>query len=194
MRVRCYEDYPDGVYFLEIKNKKVNVVRKYRAPVHDKDWNLMLEFIGDKPIIDSNNSKSSNKDLFLRLFHSYNASPKVLTQYVRKAYVSNVDNYGRVTFDKDLRYRPAEGYDINPDTSRTVPYDNETVFEPECNVILEHKCYTTRVPLWMIDLIHYFNLRRISFSKYVTSVSQILSLFQREPLHMISNSYTGTIN
>jgi hypothetical protein len=109
--------------------------------------------------------------------YSYNATPKVLTQYMRKAYVSDIDEYVRVTFDIDLRYQAEEEYNMIPHEDKMVPLDNEALFDPGSNVILELKCYTTRVPLWMVDLIRYFNLSRRSFSKYVTGVSEVLNLF-----------------
>jgi len=88
-----------------------------------------------------------------------------------------VDEYGRVTFDTDLRYQAETGYHLSPDEEKMTPSDDETIFDPGCSVVLELKCYCMHVPLWMIDLIRYFNLTRRSFSKYVTGVKNVLHLF-----------------
>ena len=178
LRIRSYGDNPGTPCFFEIKQKKVNVVRKYRAAVYGEDWNELFETPGYTLPQNENGNAASNKTLFLQMAYSYNATPKVLTQYRRKAYVSDVDDYARVTFDRDLRYQPEEGYTVIPEEGKMVPLDNETLFDPACSVILELKCYSTEVPLWMIDLIKHFNLRRRSFSKYVTGVSEVLNLFR----------------
>ena len=120
-------------------------------------------------------------ELFLTLAHAYQATPKVLTQYLRKAYVSDIDDYARVTLDRELRFQEAEGYCMVPDENKMVPLDHEAIFDVGRNVILELKCYTTQVPLWMIDLIRCFDLRRRSFSKYVTGVSNVINRFRYDP-------------
>lgn len=177
MRVRTYSDASALPCFLEIKQRNVNIIKKYRVAVHDEDWHRMLEAPGYRLHKEKGYKADSNKTLFFRMAYAYNAEPKVLTQYMRKAYVSDIDDYARVTFDTDLRYQPAEGYNLIPDENKMTPLDHELIFDPDCNVVLELKCYTTQVPLWMIDLIRYFDLRRRSFSKYVTGVSNVLNLF-----------------
>ncbi|MDY6861821.1 MAG: polyphosphate polymerase domain-containing protein [Thermodesulfobacteriota bacterium] len=178
LRIRAYGDSSLLPYFLEIKQKKVNVVRKFRADVYDEEWHDIFLIPGYKTHKSRNYKKRSNMDLFFRLADSYNATPKVLTQYMRMAYISDVDGYARVTFDTDLRYQVEEGYNLIPDEDKMVANDNSTLFDPGCNVILELKCHTAQVPLWMIDLIRYFNLQKRSFSKYVTGVSDVLNLYK----------------
>ncbi len=177
MRVRSYGDDPGPPFFLEVKQKKSNVVRKFRAKVHD-DWlHDIYQEDGTEQVDTLAGEEDNNRKLFSRLSYAYRAAPRVLTQYRRKAYVSIVDEYARVTFDTDLRYREETGYSLIPDEEKMVPSDDETIFDPGCGVILELKCYCSRVPLWMIDLIRHFDLKRRSFSKYVTGVMNVLNLF-----------------
>jgi len=110
------------------------------------------------------------------LLQSYNTSPKVFTQYRRKAYVSDIDDYARATFDIDLKSCPQTEFKLSPGANRMTNYDHELAFPPCTNVILELKCYTTHVPLWMINLITKFNLDRQRFSKYVSSLAEAYSL------------------
>ena len=189
MRIRSYGDQPSHCY-LEVKQKKVNIVRKFRSQEPAHNWHQSFPSPGDPPLEDTTCRATVEKELFLRLAHSYMATPKVQTQYRRMAYVSNVDDYGRVTFDTDLRYFPQEQYTLlAPKQSAMVPLDEETLFDPGCSVILELKCHCRNVPLWMIDLIRYFNLKRIAFSKYVTGISQILKLHAYDP----SNRATAVV-
>ncbi len=188
MRVRSYGNSPEMPYFLEIKQKLGNVVRKYRTSVTDTEWYKVYTEPGFESREENDNPvKTGNRALFERMIFSYNVSPKLLTQYVRKAYISDVDDYARVTFDMNLRYMPETEYNLVPREEDMVSCDPVTVFDPGCSVVLELKCYTSQVPLWMIDLIKYFDLQRRSFSKYVTGVAEILGLYQYDSASRMVN-------
>ncbi|GBC59202.1 VTC domain-containing protein [Desulfonema ishimotonii] len=183
MRIRSYGEEGNLPCFFEIKQKRVNIIKKFRAGVHDEDWPVMFEKSDYDISGKTRREEVGNKELFLRLAHSYNAGPRVLTQYKRKAYVSDVDDYGRVTFDMDLRYMPEERYNVRPDEARMIPNDDVMAFDPDPvgNIILELKCYSTQFPLWMIDLIRYFDLSRRSFSKYITGLRSVTELCRYDP-------------
>jgi len=178
MRIRTYDDQSGLPCFFEVKQKYNGIVRKYRATVNDSHWPEVLENSIHKLKSFKNDKDALNADLFIRLACSYRALPKVLTHYRRKAYISDVDDYARVTFDMNLRCQPEENFNLIPDRDRMIFYDNSTIFDPECCVILELKCYSTQVPLWMVDLISFFDLQRGSFSKYVYSITQIIQSLQ----------------
>lgn len=177
MRVRSYGDHPDMPYFLEIKQKTGSVVRKYRAEITDRNWYRAYESPGFYPHeVGRSRQDDASRKLFERMVFTYNAEPKILTQYARKAWISDVDDYARITFDRDLRFRPETGYRPVPGTGRMVSSDHSLAFDPGCDVILELKCYTSRVPLWMLDMIRCFDLQRRSFSKYQTGASELFGL------------------
>jgi hypothetical protein len=124
---------------------------------------------------DLDEKSSKQVQTFLRTAISYDAAPKVHIQYRRYAWVSEVDEYARVTFDKDIRCKSTAGYDFN--TIDMLNYDGAPVVSPEGDVVLELKCYSSQVPLWMLDLIQTFQLHRISFSKYMTSMMHLSGTF-----------------
>lgn len=177
MRIRSYDSRSGIPCFLEIKQKRSGISKKFRAAVFDENWHRLFDTPGYALRGDMDGDSASKRDLFLRVALSHNAEPKILTSYRRKAYISNVDDYARVTFDKELRYQPETRYNLIPDEGIMVPYDNSANFDPECSVILELKCITTQVPQWFLDLIAHFNLERGSFSKYVTSMRESLQCF-----------------
>lgn len=178
MRVRAYGDSPGLPYFLEIKQKLGDIIRKFRASVTDKEWYRAYTEAGYQSATEEGGAQAeNNRSLFERLIYSYRAGPKVLTQYVRKAWVSDVDDYARVTFDIDLRYRPESDFRIEAPEEDMIACDTALVFDPGCSVILELKCYTLNVPLWMIDLIKTFNLQRRSFSKYRAGVEEVIRFY-----------------
>lgn len=168
MRVRTYDKEEGMPCFFEIKQKRNGIVRKYRTRVEHKEWQLILE---SSEIGFNTCSEKEKAELFVRLASSYGALPKVLSCYRRKAWVSRVDDYGRVTFDRELRCQREVECNLIPDPYHMSAYDNTTLFDRECSIILELKCYASNVPLWMLDLIRHFNLQRSSFSKYVNSIN-----------------------
>ncbi|ACN15215.1 conserved hypothetical protein [Desulforapulum autotrophicum HRM2] len=181
LRVRSYGDHPKPPYFLEIKQKTGGVARKYRAPVMDKEWYKVYTEPGFEPKNDGQSlEEQRNKKLFERMVYTYNAAPKILTQYLRNAWISDVDDYARITFDIDLRFRQEAEYRPVPGHGEMVSCDHTLAFDPGCAVVLELKCYTSRVPLWMVDLIRFFNLERRSFSKYLTGASELMVLHRHD--------------
>ncbi|WP_051284153.1 polyphosphate polymerase domain-containing protein [Desulforegula conservatrix] len=184
MRVRSYGDSPRVPYFLEIKQKTGDVVRKYRSAVKDINWFRAYTEPGFYPReVTKDSSENISRDLFDRMVFTYNAEPKVLTQYARKAWISNVDDYARITFDVEQRFRPETDYRPVPGANQMVSCDHSLVFGnyPGCDVILEVKCYTSKVPMWIIDMIRRFGLQRTGFSKYQTGALELLGLHRYDP-------------
>lgn len=181
MRIRSYGSQAGIPCFFEVKQKTGGVIKKYRAAVFDEAWPSIFADPGVSWARDDAGG-DSGPDLFCRLALTYGASPKVLTQYRRKAFVSEVDDYARVTFDRDLRFQQEETYTVVPDDSRMINYDDATVFDPETCVIMELKCYCTQVPLWMLDLIRYFNLKQGRFSKYAASINAVFQSMAYAPV------------
>lgn len=182
MRIRSYDSHSGHPCFFEIKQKKDGVIRKYRAAVSDKTWAQLFTTPGYNLNRIVNDNNMSNVNLFYQMACTYQIEPKVLTHYRRKAWVSDVDDYARATFDRYLSYQDTEAYNLIPSKKRMLPYDHSEIFDPHCNVVLELKCYASMVPVWMIDLISYFNLQRRSFSKYANSVIQAHGLDPFAPL------------
>jgi hypothetical protein len=175
MRIRSYGDSPVFPYFCEVKHKTMGIVKKKRAKIYEENW---AETFKEKHIVNKNDKciwsdQEDYKDHFLRLAYTHNASPKIFTQYRRKAYASVVDEYARVTFDRDLRFQRRETYNLHPTEGKLSHYDNPSKFDLDNNIILELKC-TTHVPKWFLDLMSYFNLTRTSFSKYVTGITEVI--------------------
>ncbi|WP_413585012.1 VTC domain-containing protein [Bdellovibrio sp. HCB274] len=174
MRIRSYGDNPKPPYFFEIKYKLQEFVRKKRALVHEEKWSDILEW-GTIPDHIQGSSRN-NLEEFLRVKMTYNTAPVILTQYRRKAYLSVVDDYARVTFDRDLRYQEMNDWCVKPEEQLLSHYDHPDSFEePGCNVILELKC-EKKIPYWMVDLIRHFQLEGGSFSKFGNSMMTHLGI------------------
>ena len=167
-RVRSYSDDPKPPYYSEIKIKQNDFCNKIRAKIDTEDWTSVLVEGNIPESLDPVSRAYLQR--FIRAIVIYDLRPKVLTQYRRKAYFSEIDEYARITFDRDMRYQEEEGYNLRPTESLMRPYDNEDIFPyPESCVVLELKA-EKKVPMWMVDLIKRFNLTRDSFSKYGNSI------------------------
>ena len=174
MRVRAYADGTKPPYYMEIKHKTGGVVKKYRATATQEQWPHILE----KPDFEVDRSEpgveQANKELFLRLAQTYAIEPKILTQYKRRAFFSTVDAYARVTMDIDMKYRLENRLTLEPGSDMT-NYDNENIYttnqlnDDKACVVLELKCNVGEVPMWMLDLITFFQLKQTGFSKYMNS-------------------------
>lgn len=173
MRVRSYGTKPVLPYFLEIKHKLGDIVRKYRARIKDDCLERVLAPDTDVAKDMSDLREVENATLFRRLVHTYNAAPVVMTSYQRMAFFSNCDDYARVTFDAALRFMPQREYHPLYVSELLAPSDMETCFDDRCSVVLELKCYSKQVPLWMIDLVRTFDLKRRGFSKYSAALAQV---------------------
>lgn len=174
MRIRSYGAEPAAPYFLEVKYKECGIVRKIRHPLSGETWQRFFEGDDAVPFSSEMEDDSANYRTIERLARTYNVEPKVLTQYRRKAYLSTIDDYARVTFDFHLRFQRVDSYILHPNDEAMIHYDNPLHFSEGANTILELKC-TTQVPLWILDLIKYFNLDGGSFSKYCSSSLELQS-------------------
>jgi hypothetical protein len=153
------------------------MVNKYRATIDDTEWPHMFTDMNYTTTAQGSQTELKNKELFYRTAMKYNASPRIFTQYKRRAFVSEVDEYVRVTMDINLKYYLENQYSLVANEQKLVNYDNANVYVSQSNrsagsdVILELKCYPHQVPIWLIDFIKHFELNRTSFSKYLASLT-----------------------
>lgn len=163
-RARFYGDKAKDYIWPEIKYRHSSVIWKTRYPLPVEKWpELFYPQKSDrkKPII--KNSLNTFEDLI----YWYHAEPVLHVRYFREPYVTDIEAYGRVTFDRQLSYRPAYGLIDLPESSDDMLYydDPITTVSSESSVLLEIKVETW-VPFWVVDIIRKFNLLQRPFSKY----------------------------
>lgn len=179
MRVRSYGDGKDGPYFAEVKYKTPTCIRKFRATLDKEEWpHFLREDSYNDSLTDGACHDKVTRQLFLQLAASYAIEPKIFTCYRRRAFVSDFDDYARVTFDIDMRCRPqdpvhsATPFSLSPGDD-CVNYDAQNIYSDETRygecVVLELKSTAGCVPIWMLELIRRFELKQVGFSKYLNS-------------------------
>lgn len=174
LRVRSYGDHPKPPYFFEVKQKIGEFSKKRRGVVPSENWADLLTDPTKEPSFNAQGDQ--HLQYFISMATTYGAQPKILTQYRRKAYLSQIDDYARVTFDRSMRYREESSYNVHPTEGSMLNYDHPASFGvPGTNVVLELKC-ERKIPVWIVDLIKRFDLVRGGFSKFESSMRECFSV------------------
>lgn len=174
-RVRYYGEECDGTLWLELKHKFKNVTWKVRRPLPLADWEGLLADCradrGAEPV--RRELVSSFEDALL----VFGADPVLFVRYLREPYVSDIDAYARITFDRRLSYRLAHGSsDLFADDPYCFYDDAVSMLhgDDESPVLLEIKT-ETKVPAWVQGLIRRFDLVQRGFSKYCNAMDHSLT-------------------
>jgi SPX domain protein involved in polyphosphate accumulation len=159
VRIRTYPGVDPDQAFLEIKERLDRTVRKrrLRAPL-DQALGLMAGATSDLsgPVVEE----------ALALKHALDLSPVLTTLYQREAYFGRYEHGLRVTFDRNLRHRPAA-----PGTPQPFRYDlgRDPFLLPPSQLVLEVKC-NDRIPEWLNACLNSLDLRLQRLSKYCHGV------------------------
>ena len=166
IRIRGYNSIThDSKMFLEIKKKIGTHIYKNRSHIRFSELKGFLE----NKSLDSIESKKdiSDAEKFLYYYVKGSLNPITLVTYEREAFFSKFDKSLRITFDKNIRYKKAENCDILfSEHSDTIKSDF---------FVLEIK-FTKGFPDWLQKILQSLDLKRGSFSKYTTSVDEIINI------------------
>jgi hypothetical protein len=167
LRIRFYDERPDGPVFLEIKKRTTETVHKLRAIMPKPAAAELVCWGRIDPLSLLSNGDSSYRALaeFCECRNRLNAEGVAFVDYRREAFVSKSAEGVRVTFDRCIvgrRYQYGCGLAVPSESSDPVTK----------GVVLELK-YNGRAPRWMLDLVTTFNLQRRSFPKYVYCVDAL---------------------
>lgn len=166
IRIRGYNKTTnDSKIFLEIKKKIGSHVYKNRSRILFSELKNFLKH-KNLDLIDSTKNRSDAEN-FLHYYVKGSLNLVTLVTYEREAFFSKFDKSLRITFDKNIRYKKAENCDIL--FSEDTDVINSDFF------ILEIK-FAKGFPDWLQKILQSQNLKRQSFSKYTTSVEEIISL------------------
>jgi SPX domain protein involved in polyphosphate accumulation len=164
LRVRVYPG-KESPAFLEVKRRVGDVIVKTRAIVPHASWAAVVA--ADAAALDALPAVARERAMpFVVRVHRHHAAPVLLVEYEREAYVSDIDGYARLTFDRRIHVQPKATLDLEADPSawRSVDHVVRTkTIEPVC--VLELK-FERRPPRWMVDFVRHLELERRSFSKY----------------------------
>lgn len=176
-RVRLY-DGSERV-FLEIKNKDHDMIKKQRARIPREGW---VERIHRLPGPDA----SFAERLFCQRREAWNLVPTLMVHYMREAWLSTVDSYARVTFDREIVAQPWSEWSFSVNDGNWVALDGpHTMLTRPQGVVLELKCLTA-VPHWFTHVVQSVGLVRCRYSKYCRGIERH---FGRDTLLGVLNQF-----
>ncbi|MCB9729293.1 MAG: polyphosphate polymerase domain-containing protein [Deltaproteobacteria bacterium] len=177
LRVRTYPDAAPTPgrtgsappVFFEVKRRYHDVIVKDRA-LAPADWARLLDTPGARLPADTPPRQAAALDAFVVRTLTHHARPVVLVGYEREPWVSTIDDYARVTFDRRISSQPRERLtlDVDPRAWRGVDHPVAHLGQ-RSPVVLELK-FTTAVPSWLVTIVRRYDLWRRAFSKYGSAV------------------------
>ncbi|PCJ67091.1 MAG: hypothetical protein COA73_00290 [Candidatus Hydrogenedentota bacterium] len=172
IRLRTYGRSPDHRVFLEIKERRNRMIRKYRVAAQTDMLASVLEnHHYDREFLANpeNNDDWQNMEFFMMRFREIQARPISMVRYERSAYLGIFQPDFRITFDRNIVTYPVDGIGNGAWGTRNIerPLNHG-------QVVLEVKS-GGQLPDWMTCIIKDFNLRQRSFSKYVLCTKQLQS-------------------
>jgi hypothetical protein len=175
LRARFYGTQATDFIWPEIKYRNASVIWKTRYHLPIERWPELFYSAKpgpNKPVI------KKQLDTFDDLIYWYGAQPTLHVRYFREPYVTELEEYGRITFDRRLCCRPTNGsIELAYHEHDMLYYDDPiTSKNDDSPVILEIKVETL-IPVWAIELIHKFNLTQRAFSKYCYGIDSVLGYF-----------------
>ena len=170
LRVRRYPGASTSPFFLELKARYHDAIVKTRAPV-GPDWASLVSdpfvprrLLGNTPAL----LRFVSRSLLI------GARPTVLVRYTREAWVSTVDDYARITFDRGIEGQLHTDWSFAADPRGFRACDDATAMRDRASrVVLELK-FTARVLGWMRSFIETLGLARCAYSKYGRSLESLL--------------------
>lgn len=186
LRVRRYTD--GERVFLEVKRRIKGIISKLRVPLPADAWPGVVFEPQVAAALDLDEKDRRSLDTFVWNTLRIGASPAAVVRYEREAYISGVERYARVTFDHRLVGQRPSGWHVpaDPDDGPWLPVDTPRRFGlAHSGVVLELKAETA-VPLWMVDIVTRFGLKRTGFSKYASALEAVDPLVRRPGLRVPS--------
>jgi hypothetical protein len=169
VRVRGYPGSGSDAVFLEVKRRVNDVISKTRGALAGEEWRSLLGEPG-RGLLGVPSSRRAALERFVCLVQRHDLRPTMLVRYEREAWVSLIDAYARVTFDRRVQSQPRDELSLDAAPGHWRSSDDALSQRSSASqTILELK-FTTAAPRWMMHLVQRFDLFRSSFSKYGTSI------------------------
>lgn len=180
LRVRYYDDDPQGAAFIEVKEKVGDQIFKRRYQTDKPFVEAMLRDPNGEALTHalSNGARGTALEEFHRRGHALGAAPKLFVAYEREAFNSKSEPKVRITFDRRIKTTLSGAA-----PGLTAPRYGANV--GGLNVLLEFK-YAGERPEWLSHVLTEFGLRRASFSKFAECIDVLGISGQQPQQHKVS--------
>ncbi len=182
LRARTYGDARGSVK-LEVKRRVRDLIVKTSATVKPPEWAVAAPR-GVSGLFDLGKPAMNE---FLQLAETWQASPRMLVYYERQAFSSTVDDYVRVTFDREMKCQPMREWSLTGDPRAWQSVDAPASYDERDSVYVLEVKFAGRPPEWLRDFTLACGLERRGFSKYCRAVER--AVFDREPAFDLTPSF-----
>lgn len=174
LRARTYGYDRNVPIFAEIKRKIKRTIAKSRAEIPRDKW--CEDLVLDPYRLLDVDFRSREEEIafldFVRLTREIGARPAIVIKYTRESYMSIIDEYARVTFDKNLGYQATDSWTSFGENGTWIPIDTSLVQNKLygfSGVVLELKMLHN-VPRWIEELVKHFELVQTGHCKYSNAI------------------------
>ena len=172
LRIRTYGSDGTCPYFFELKRKIQGKIYKSRAVVSAKDYCKELVLNPSRMVFLKDPSEQMNLLEFIRLTKVIGGIPAIYVRYDRECYAAVGKEYARVTFDRGMRYRPAQNSWVFPLTeTKWYPMDSATAQSRDFSGTMLELKSASEAPHWMLECVERFNLVPAGHCKYSTAMN-----------------------
>ncbi|CAN5892917.1 polyphosphate polymerase domain-containing protein [soil metagenome] len=175
LRMRGYPSLGEGPVFFEVKRRISESVRKTRGWFNGPWQQVLLD--GTPELLATIDPRQRPAiDNFICHYHRSPMLPRCLVRYEREPYMSLIDEYARVTFDRHVTYQAASELSLIGDTDHWTPIDDaasQRGMAPSSSSVLLELKFTSVVPSWMRSMIQTLGVQRLAFCKYTRAVDSM---------------------
>ena len=166
IRVRRYlsPKGPASTVKLEVKRKVNSIVTKTSATVPADQWVNLARF-PPAGMRFKNDGERDAFNIFAIECTRFRAVPKALVRYRRLALSSLVDDYVRITLDRQIQYQNQTAWNLEAPTPMWRHGDDANAMQGESKLILELK-FQRSAPPWLTAIVRKYGLVESGFSKY----------------------------
>ncbi|MBA3460478.1 MAG: polyphosphate polymerase domain-containing protein [Deltaproteobacteria bacterium] len=175
LRIRNYPSLGGGPVFFEVKRRINETIIKTRAHFRG-EWAHMLVDASPETLAGIDPKQRKGVDNFICYFHRGPMLPQAIVRYEREPYFSTIDDYARVTFDRNVSYQRVSELTLSPDTDHWTLMDDplsQRGLGLEGSAVLLELKFTNVVPSWMRNMVHTFALQRLAFCKYTRAIDSM---------------------
>jgi hypothetical protein len=141
-------------------------VSKRRAMIPAAGW---LERVKAGPAADA----SPAERVFIDRVVRHQLVPTLMVRYEREAWISMVDSYARVTFDRRIECQPWQDWSLDADEGNWTALDDVRAMGGIARgVVVELKCLRA-VPRWLSALARDLCLPKTRYSKYCNGIDRV---------------------
>ena len=156
---------------LEVKFKRGPIVTKTSASVPNELWPQWLTDPASAPRMRDTESQDAF-DKFAMEVLRYRVYPRLMVRYQRAAFFSRLEDYVRITFDRQIKAQPHQRLDFGVDERNWFDIDMARDAGQDSAVIMECK-FQQAPPRWLVDVLRRHGLGQASFSKYGQAVRRL---------------------